>query len=301
MPIVPKVSILLPVYNGEKTIEETVKSLLNQSFKDFEIIVGIDGSSDNSKNIVQSFKDSRIRIIEHSINLGLANNLNALVSKAHPETQYFAMAEQDDVYVSERLQWQVEYLDDNVSFGLVSGIAELKSENGSVFFPGLLVNNKKFPPGIELFKYLYINQLKVVNTCMLWRKAIHIKYNLKFRDTYGNFNVDWNFILRFSLISDIHGLNKILVRMKRLRSLNSVTTDKKTQHNASRRLLLDFKNEFEIINNDIYSEALKTHRKIELGHKSKLGIFIYGIAYFVRYTDPYFIKYIYHRLRKYFK
>ncbi len=61
----PLVTILLPVYNGEKTIKATLASLLNQTFTDFELLIGIDGTTDKSKDIALSFNDDRIKIIEH--------------------------------------------------------------------------------------------------------------------------------------------------------------------------------------------------------------------------------------------
>ena len=282
----PLVSVILPVFNGEKTLKDTIQSILRQSYTRFEIIIGIDGSKDKSIDIAKSFNDPRIKIIEHQNNLGLARNLNVLIKNANPSTDYFAMAEQDDVYVPKRFQWQVEFMEANTNIGLVSGIAEFVSEKNNVLFPGQLVYGGQFPLGIELFKFLYVNQLKVVNTCMLWRKTIHDVNNLAFKDTYGNFNVDWNFILRFSLIANIHGLNKVLVYMKRHKSHVSVTSDKSGQHNASRQLLFDIKEEFpQIINRRLFNEALKNHRKIELGHRSKLGIVFYG-NYFPSFGIP---------------
>lgn len=293
----PSVTILLPVYNGEKTIKATLQSLLNQTFSNFELIIGIDGTTDKSKDIALSLGDTRIKIIEHPNNLGLANNLNEIIKHASEYSKYFAMAEQDDVYVTERLAWQVEVMEKYDDIDLVSGIAEFQGDGGSVFFPGILKENKAFPLGIEMFKYLYINQLKVVNTCMLWKKDIHLNKNLKFKNTYGNFNIDWDFILRFSLKHKIFGMPKVLVKMNRRSTHQSVTSDKKEQHVASRKLLLDFKKEFpDIISPSMYSKALKNHRKIELGHNNKFNLTILSILYFIRYLDPYFLKYYYKRL-----
>ena len=93
----PLVTILLPVYNGEKTIKATLESLLNQTFTDFELLIGIDGTTDASRDIALAFNDNRIKIIEHPKNLGLANNLNEIIKLASVNSQYFAMAEQDDI------------------------------------------------------------------------------------------------------------------------------------------------------------------------------------------------------------
>lgn len=302
MGLSPFVSIILPVYNGEGTLKATLESLLAQSYTHFELLIGIDGTTDGSKTIAESFQDARIKIIEHPINLGLAANVTALIAAASEASAYIAMAEQDDIYVPERLEWQVAVMQAEPKVGLVSGIAEFMGDGDSVLFPGILVNKQLFPQGEALFNYLYINQLKVVNTCMMLRKTVHLEHQLSFNNTYGNFNVDWDYVLRFALVSEVYGIPKLLVRMNRKKENLSVTDNKKQQHEASRQLLKDFKTEFPyLVDAKTYREALKQHRKIELGHHSKSGIIFYGIFYFLRYLDVYFLKYILARIKKHNK
>jgi glycosyltransferase involved in cell wall biosynthesis len=303
MPInTPLVTIILPVYNGERTLKATLNSLLSQTYVHFELLIGIDGSKDGSKSIAESFKDERVKIFENEINLGLGPNLNKLIALADSNSEFIAMAEQDDIYVPERLQWQIEVMQNHPEVGLVSGIVEFVSEKNSILFPGLLVSGKQFPQGLDLFRFLYINQLKVVNTCMMFRKEVHQENNLKFTDRYPNMNVDWDYVLRFSLVSQIHGVPKKLVSMNRNKANRSVTSNKSLQHETSRRLLKDFKAEFpELISKKDYRNALKMHRKIELGHRSKFGIIIFSLYYYIIYLDSYFLKYIGKRISKFMK
>ncbi|MFC4721192.1 glycosyltransferase family 2 protein [Geojedonia litorea] len=296
------ISILLPVYNGDATLQATLESLLTQSYNHFEVLIGIDGSTDGSKAIAEAFKDTRIKIFEHPENLGLANNINFLIAQAHPNSQFFAMAEQDDVYVTERLQWQLEVLQQQPEIGVVSGIAEFVSAHNRVKFPGLLVRGQQFSQGEALFRFLYTHQLKVVNTCMMFRREVHEQCNLQFRATYGNFNVDWAYVLRFALVSKVYGLSKVLVQMNRRHDQASVTQNKWAQFKASRQLLKDFRDEFSnLITKHDYKAALKMHRKIELGHRSKLGIVVYSLYYFLLYFDVYFLKYLAYRFQKHLK
>jgi len=297
----PLVTILLPVYNGEKTIKATLESLLNQTFTDFELLIGIDGTTDASKALALSFNDSRIKIIEHPKNLGLANNLNKIIKHASPNSHYFAMAEQDDIYVPERLEWQIDVMQKHEDVGLVSGIVEYTGVKKNLLFPGLLLRGEQFPQGEALFKYLYVNQLKVVNTCMLWRKSVHEENNFKFNNTYGNFNVDWDYVLRFCLKSKVYGIPKKLVTMNRNLTNNSVTTNAKGQHEASKQLLKNFKAELSyIIDHKNYKEALKVQHKIELGSYPKYKIPLMSFVYFVKYNDVYFLKYLVKKLKDYF-
>ncbi|RED48370.1 glycosyltransferase family 2 protein [Seonamhaeicola aphaedonensis] len=295
----PLVTILLPVYNGENTIKATLESLLAQTYPHFEILVGIDGTYDGSQAIAESFKDARIKIIQHPQNLGLANNLNALIQASAPQSEFLAMAEQDDVYVPERLQWQVTVMQQHPEVGLVSGIAVFKGDSKDVRFPGILCNGNPFPQGEVLFKYLYENQLKVVNTCMMIRKTVHKENQLQFNNTYGNFNVDWDYVLRFALVSQVYGIPKVLVHMNRSTKRQSVTTNKWGQFKASRQLLKDFKKEFpEMVSRKLYSKALKVHRKIELGNRNKFSMVCYGLCYFLLYFDFYYVRYVMNRFKK---
>ena len=298
----PFISIVLPVYNGEKTIRATLQSLLSQSYTNFEILIGIDGTFDNSKAIAESFEDERIRIYENESNLGLGANLNKLFSLVSEKSEFIAMAEQDDLYEQRRLEWQIDEFHNHAEVGLVSGIVEFKNGDNTVLFPGILINGEQFPQGEELFEYLYVNQLKVVNTCMMIRKKIHKYHNLRFTEKYPNMNIDWDYVLRFALVSNVHGLPKKLAVMNRGLHDDSVTRNKKLQHQTSRQFLKDINDEFpDLVNNKLYSKALKMHRKIELGHHSKLGIIFYSKLYFIRYLDPYFLNYMFKRIGKYFR
>ena len=120
----PYVSIILPVYNGETTLKSTVKSKLDQTYTDYELVVCIDGTNDGSETILRGFKDPRIKIIKNDKNLGSAGTLNRLMHNLDKASRYVAMAEQDDWYYPERIMLEIEVLDNNPHCGLVSGIAE---------------------------------------------------------------------------------------------------------------------------------------------------------------------------------
>ncbi len=107
----PRVSIGLPVYNGERYLREALDSLLGQSFHDFEIIVSDNCSTDNTAGIVAERQqhDSRIRLVRQSRNLGAIGNFNAVFHEANGE--YFKWAAHDDVCHPTFLQSCVDVLD----------------------------------------------------------------------------------------------------------------------------------------------------------------------------------------------
>ncbi|GAB6524505.1 glycosyltransferase family 2 protein [Bacillus cereus] len=104
-----KVTVLMPVYNGEKYLKESVDSILNQTFKDFELLIINDGSTDNSMEILRSYNDSRIRIITNEQNLRLIKTLNKGIDLA--TGKYIARMDCDDIANPRRLEIQINYME----------------------------------------------------------------------------------------------------------------------------------------------------------------------------------------------
>lgn len=263
-----RVSVILPIYNGEKTLDDTLKSLAAQTYQDFEVVACIDGTDDGSEDILKAYQDvyPRLTVLKNENNLGLGPTMNRLVSNATGE--YIAIAEQDDYYYPNRLQLQVDLLDAKGDIGLVSGISEFwDGEKVTSKFPGLLVNGDQYPEGKELFLLNYRNQIKVVNSCIMFRKSVHIDNGLYFTKHYPSISVDWTYILRFSLVSKIYGFHEVLVRLDRRNERESVTSNKKKQFAATRELLRSFAYEYPvIISKKDYQYAFRTQLLLELGH-----------------------------------
>src|ERR1700743_3284119 len=101
MDIVPRLTIGLPVYNGEKYLAEAIAALLGQTYKDFELIISDNASPDGTADICQRYVqlDSRVRYIRQPKNIGLAPNHNVLVEQARGEL--FKWAANDDLYARE--------------------------------------------------------------------------------------------------------------------------------------------------------------------------------------------------------
>jgi glycosyltransferase involved in cell wall biosynthesis len=134
----PLVSIILPTYNGIKWIEKAIKSVLSQSFSDFELIIIDDGSTDNTENIVLKFanQDERIRYLKNEHNLGVQRTRNIAIEKVQGE--YIAEIDQDDEWIDQdKLKKQVEFLENNKDYVLVG--------------TGVIIVDDK---GVEIARYL---------------------------------------------------------------------------------------------------------------------------------------------------
>lgn len=108
MPPSPIVSVIMPVYNAGSYLRAAIDSILQQHFRDFELIIVNDGSKDDSQATIDSYTDPRIRAYGQE-NQGLTKTLNRLVSLANGK--YLARMDQDDLSLPDRLTKQVEFLD----------------------------------------------------------------------------------------------------------------------------------------------------------------------------------------------
>ena len=107
----PLVSIGMPIFNCEKTLRAAINSVLNQTYSNWELILIDDGSKDRTLSIAKSFNDSRIEVISDGLNLKLPHRLNQIITIS--KGKYFARMDGDDVSYPERLQTQVEYLENH--------------------------------------------------------------------------------------------------------------------------------------------------------------------------------------------
>ncbi|WP_312352087.1 glycosyltransferase family 2 protein [Sphingobacterium multivorum] len=107
----PKISVLMPVYNGEKFLQETLDSLWNQTFTDFELVIVDDGSTDRTADIIQSQQDDRIKYYRNEYNLKIVATLNHGLKLCRGK--YIARMDADDICMPERLQRQWEYMEAN--------------------------------------------------------------------------------------------------------------------------------------------------------------------------------------------
>lgn len=124
------VSIGIPFYNSEKFLSDAIKSVVKQTYQNWELILMDDGSSDNSINIAKEFekKDNRITVVSDGKNLGLPKRLNQLSMMS--KGTYYARMDADDIMHFDRINKQVAYLKENPSIDLLgSGLIAIDNEN----------------------------------------------------------------------------------------------------------------------------------------------------------------------------
>lgn len=195
----PQISALMTVYNGEDFIEKTIDSILNQTFKDFELIIVNDASTDNTLNIIKKFNDSRIRIVELNNNLGVGGAI--IEGLKYVNGEYIAKVDADDIYHPERFQKQLKFLENNQGIDVVdsyiSYFPNSKSVSNTPRYSYLKNTVEKQINSIykteDIQKYLYWFVCITHSSVMFRRKILEIATykNLKVGEDYDVF-YKWN-------------------------------------------------------------------------------------------------------------
>ena len=127
---IPHVTVLMAVYNNERFLREAVDSILSQTFTDFEFLIINDGSTDRSREIILTYNDPRIRLVDNAENIGLTKSLNKGLALARGEL--IARLDADDISHYSRLEKQVRFMSDNTDIALVGTQARIIDIDGKV-------------------------------------------------------------------------------------------------------------------------------------------------------------------------
>ncbi len=174
----PLVSVLMPAYNREKYIGEAIESVLVQTYTHWELIIVDDGSRDSTAEIVKSYqaKDSRIILYQFPENKGIPYARNQCLELAKGE--YLANLDSDDIALPDRLEKQVQFMEENPEVGICGGkYVFIDEQNKKVNEPFLMPTEDK-----EIKANFFLYKAHVFNTTLLIRKRVigNVKYNIKF-------------------------------------------------------------------------------------------------------------------------
>lgn len=263
----PKVSVVIPLFNKENYIKETLESVLNQTFTDFEVVIVNDGSTDKSGEIVAQFNDKRIRFFEHKTNKGLsaARNTGILNSKS----DYIAFLDADDI-------WHENYLDTINSLMIIYPSADGFATNYYENHYGKLVkpinDNLSFPSNesyiLDFFNINFQQVIYLVGSSLCVKKST--LENIQLFNEKITFCEDVDFNIRFNL--------KHIVAFSNLRLCQyRVFTENQIMHaTISDKILPDFMYyEKEYLNNRSLKKYLDFERflvckRLKLENNNKL-------------------------------
>lgn len=203
----PLVSIILSTYNGQKYISESIDSVLNQSFRDYEFIIINDSSRDNVEEIILTYKenDSRIIYIKNQENLWLTKSLNLWINKSN--WIYVARIDDDDIWNSEKLQKQIDFMEWQKEYGLVwTSIINIDKNWEEQTKTIMRVDDEEIRKNI-----LKSNQF-VHSSVLIQKKALKLAW--WFYDSSYNWAEDYELWLRIWKYAKFHNLPEYLVKYR---------------------------------------------------------------------------------------
>lgn len=180
-----KVSVITAVFNGQKYVDESIKSILEQTFLDFEFIIVDDGSTDKTKEILENWakKDSRIKIIVNSENIGLTKSLNKAINIVKGE--YIARQDADDISLPQRLEKQVIFLENNSEVKILGTFGYAINKEGKI------LRKEVLPISSQKIKKALIKRNPFIHTSVMIKKEII--------DKLGGYNENFKFIQDYEL------------------------------------------------------------------------------------------------------
>jgi glycosyltransferase involved in cell wall biosynthesis len=198
-----KVTVVLPVFNGEKYIRYAMESVLQQDYTNFELLIINDGSTDKTSDIISGFKDPRLKIISHEKNLGLVNSLNEGIDLS--DGDYIVRMDADDICLPGRISSQVKFMEKNPSIGA----------SGTFYFA--LINGKKlfysFPTPVNETKAMLLFNSPVAHPTAIIRRSLLRRHNLKYSSQFVHAE-DYFLWSQISEHADLSNLNKYFLEYR---------------------------------------------------------------------------------------
>ncbi|OGF35795.1 hypothetical protein A2303_04670 [Candidatus Falkowbacteria bacterium RIFOXYB2_FULL_47_14] len=189
----------MPVYNAAKYLHEAIDSILNQSFRDFEFLIIDDGSTDNSRKIIESYNDPRIRLIINDTNLRLIATLNKGIDLARGE--YIARMDADDISLPKRIEKQVDFMDKNPKIGACGTWVKTFGESTGV--------NKYYTKSDDI-KAGFLFNTQMAHPSVIFRASLFKERGLCFDPNFIHAE-DYELWTRIAPLTEFANLNKILL------------------------------------------------------------------------------------------
>jgi len=198
----PKVSVVMPVYNREKYINDAVVSILTQTFADFEFIIIDDGSTDSTVEILESYHDKRIRLVKKCENRGNYTARNEGMKMA--VGKYICVMDSDDVALPNRIQKQFDFMEANTTFGLCGSFARVLNSDEIISAPEDYAEIKVWSMSNIMFRH----------PTVFIRKEFLTKYNLKYDNSY-RYADDYDFLVKAAHIFPVTNIQEVLIQYRR--------------------------------------------------------------------------------------
>ncbi len=198
----PELSVIIPVYNSAEYISEAIASILNQSYRNFELLIINDGSKDNSGTIIKSYEDSRIRYFENDGNKGMVYSLNRGIDES--KGRYIVRMDADDIALPSRLERQFDFMELHLDIGVSGTFAEYIGERTGIW---------KYDVSHNEIKCHLMWGSSLIHPTAIVRKDILIKNNIRYEEHYHD-TADFKLWVNLGRVSKLANLPEVLLKYR---------------------------------------------------------------------------------------
>lgn len=203
----PLISVITITHNRDKYLDEAIESVLRQSFKDWELIIIDDASTDNTAEVVAKYaaQDQRIKFHRENVNLGIAKARNLALQMS--QGKYVAVLDSDDAWANpEKLQKQMVFLEKNADHAAVGGAVIVMNENGQE------ITRYKNPTTDAAIRTVILRRNPFLHSSVMFRREVAVNCG-----GYGNYTVgeDYDLFLKMGLSGKLANMDDYLVKYRK--------------------------------------------------------------------------------------
>jgi glycosyltransferase involved in cell wall biosynthesis len=259
----PQVTVCIPVFNGERFIERTIKSVLDQTFTDFELLIIDDASSDKTHEIINSFSDTRIKFLKSTHNLGLVSNWNRCLDNAQGE--YIQFLHHDDYLPTNCLEKKVNAFNKDKDICLVFNATYIVNDQDIILMKRRPFKIDKLFDGevIAHKSFVQKNVFGEPSNVMFKRES---SKKVGYFDERLCYAVDWDYWFKLSLLGKVYYINDFLsyFRVSKTSVTTMLTKNKEKLINDDKQLVENcVKNsKFKITKLDIFLHKINTYLRM---------------------------------------
>lgn len=244
----PQISVIMPVCNNAAYLAEAIESILLQTFSDWELIIILDPSQDNSRSIIEAYKDPRVITLMNKNKIGLPNSLNRGMEIARGE--YIARMDADDISLPERLEKQIAFMKIHDEIGLCGTWIKYFGDKNLVL---------QFPADDPTIRCNFLFENNIAHPTVMMRRGVIMKNHLFYNPDFIEVE-DYELWIRCSACLSFANLSEVLL-LYRIHSQQAGKNDFARQHKFAGLIRLE---EIKNLGVDITAEEFELHEAIIL-------------------------------------
>lgn len=248
-----KISVLMPIYKTPETyLREAIESILNQSYRDFELLILDDCPEDNREQIVKSYVDKRIKYFQNEKNLGITPSRNKLIALAKGE--YLAIFDHDDISLPDRLAKQAAVLDNNPDIGVVGCQVEVFQNRTQTL---------RYPVDNQDIKVSLMATCALIHPGAMVRKKVLMDNHIIYEQDFSPAE-DYRLWCRLIPLTKFYNIPEVLLRY-RDHGTNTSKIQKEKMAAATRAIFAQVRFENPVLYNRFLMETTKVYQFNLLG------------------------------------